>query len=68
MTTSERLLSTLRQIAVLDSPEQTAFIDVQDAEDLSDLGLIEIAGLGQHRIIPAGKKVPRKTDEDRQAE
>ena len=69
MATSERLLTTLRQIASATS-EQERLINVTDAEQLSELGFVEVFNVGprgiarRYQITPTGREVLRKADED----
>jgi hypothetical protein len=69
MATSKRLLATLRQIASATS-EQQQLINVTDAEQLSELGLVEVFNVGlrgithKYQITPTGREVLRKADED----
>lgn len=69
MATSERLLTTLRLIAS-DPSEQPVPIDVTDAEQLCEMGLVEAFNVGLHgmtrkyQITPTGREVLRKADED----
>jgi hypothetical protein len=69
MATSEWLLTTLRLIASATS-EQPPLINVIDAEQLSELGLVEVFNVGtdgltrKYQITPAGREILRKADED----
>jgi hypothetical protein len=63
----ERLWKTLRNIADLEKPNTTRQINVDDAEKLCDLNLVEAVGSGGYQITEKGKQALREADSNSKA-
>jgi hypothetical protein len=63
----ERLWKTLRNVADLEKPNTTRQINVDDAEKLCDLNLVEAVDSGGYRITEKGKQALRETDSNGKA-